>query len=79
VVNLVQKNASTNVKAGENGGRTLDHVNVVRYYMVVNINDLNQSVKIELPSGMKKDDFNVIAFVQEKNKGAVLGVNEIVF
>ena len=77
VVNLVQKNVSTNVKAGENGGRTLAHVNVVRYYMVVNINDSNQTVKVDLPTGMKKDDFDVIAFVQEKNKGAVLGVNEV--
>ncbi len=77
VVNLVQKSVSTHVKSGENGGRTLAHVNVVRYYMVVNINDTNQNVKIDLPNGMKKDDFDVIAFVQEKNKGAVLGVSEV--
>jgi hypothetical protein len=74
---LVQKNVSTNVKSGENGGRTLAHVNVVRYFMVININDANQTVKVDLPNGMKKEDFDVIAFVQEKNKGAVLGVNEV--
>ncbi|MBK0381430.1 DUF1223 domain-containing protein [Pedobacter sp. SD-b] len=79
VVNLVQKNASTNVKAGENGGRILEHANVVRYYTVVNIKDDSTSVKIDLPNGLGKEDFDVIAFVQEKNKGEILAANEIVF
>ncbi len=74
VVNLIEKDVSTNVKAGENGGKVLPHANVVRFYQVVEIKSTTQQVRIDLPKGFKKEDYGVISFMQEKNQGKILGV-----
>lgn len=76
IVNLVQKNVSTNVKAGENGGRVLPHANVVRAYQSILVEGNQKLVTIELPEGFKKEDYELISFIQEKNQGTVLGVLE---
>ncbi|MEO5909623.1 MAG: DUF1223 domain-containing protein [Pelobium sp.] len=77
IVNLVQKDVITNVKAGENGGRLLPHANVVRAYQSILVEGNQKLVTIELPEGFKKEDYELISFVQDKNQGTVLGVLEI--
>jgi hypothetical protein len=76
VVNLIEKDISTNVKAGENGGRVLVHVNVVRSFQRVIIESSKKEIKINMPADFKKENFEIISFIQEKSQGAILGVSK---
>jgi len=68
---LIQLQASTAVKNGENAGRQLHHVNVVR--------DLKSSTKskdslsLSLPAGVTAADCKVIVFLQDKETLKVEG------
>ncbi len=62
---LVQLQAQSNVAKGENEGRLLHHINIVRDLKTVSGKN-NNSIYLELPSGLTKKDCEVIAFVQNK-------------
>jgi hypothetical protein len=62
---LVQLHAETDVKRGENGGRKLQHINIVRDFKTATTNSGN--INLLMPAGMFAKDFKVIAFVQNKN------------
>jgi hypothetical protein len=74
---IVDREATTQVRAGENGGRTLHHVDVVRSVSSTAAST-SGAVQVALPPGENHDGEEVIAFVQsaggaEKGK-PVLGV-----
>jgi hypothetical protein len=73
-VALVQKKTETSVKRGENAGRRLPHMNVVRD--IKTINPGSGKVSIALPPGLQANDCNIIAFTQDKNTWEVTGVAE---
>ncbi|MGN6639394.1 MAG: DUF1223 domain-containing protein [Mucilaginibacter sp.] len=74
VVTLIEKNATTKVLKGENGGRTLSHVQIVRKLQNVLLNNHNSGdVSIELPAGFSPDGFEVIGFVQNNSNGEIMG------
>lgn len=73
---LVQKAGHSNVLAGENEGRTLSHVQIVRQLVQVNIQD-NGSATINLPAQFKKGDWELIGFVQNTNSGAVTAATRV--
>jgi hypothetical protein len=62
---LVQPEATTKVKRGENGGRTLHHVNVVRLLHTLTVKG-NGTASIELPKELAYIPLNIIAFTQDK-------------
>ncbi|WP_246228658.1 DUF1223 domain-containing protein [Paraflavitalea devenefica] len=66
---LVQKNAQTQVRAGENEGRRLSHVQIVRQLVQAAIN--NNSTMINLPEGFNKEGWEVVGFVQRKEDGRI--------
>ena len=68
---LVQLNTDTEVKRGENGGRKLHHINVVRDFKTVETN--SGSVNFILPGGLTSKDVKVIAYVQERDGLKVVG------
>ncbi len=71
---VVQREATTEVNRGENGGRTLNHVNVVR--SVTEIDSENtSSTKIQIP-GDVTGDLAIVAF-QENNSGKLLSLGEV--
>jgi hypothetical protein len=73
-VALVEDGLSTRVKAGENLGRTLAHERVVRRFTTIAIKDGREgAVEIEVPEGVAVERSEVIAFVQERSPGKVLG------
>ncbi len=75
---LIQVNASTAVKRGENKGRKLEHINIVRDFKTVLLNKKQSgTVKLTLPAGLSKGNFKVIAFLQHKNDLLIDGVKEI--
>jgi hypothetical protein len=72
VVALVEKNATTRVERGENGGRTLSHVQIVRKLQNVNLaGHSSGNLSIALPAGFNADGYEVIAFVQNTSNGEI--------
>lgn len=68
---LVQKNAETDVKRGENKGRKLKHVNVVRALTTVDATQNTGSVDIVIPPGVAAAGLLVIAYTQLKDSREV--------
>jgi len=63
---LVQKQATTNIRAGENQGVTLTNHNIVRSFETqVLAND--GSGQINLPASFKASDYALVVYVQNKN------------
>jgi hypothetical protein len=66
---LVQKKASSHVMAGENEGRQLSHVQIVRELIPVDIT--NKSTTINLPATLQQEGWELIGFVQNKGNGSI--------
>jgi hypothetical protein len=74
---LVQKKAESNVKRGENSGRKLEHIHVVRVLKTIDITDKSGSVSMALPAGLSATDCAVIAYAQLKDTWEVSGAAEV--
>ncbi len=68
-VALVQRNADTEVKRGENEGKRLHHINIVRDLRTVAAS--SGGVVFHLPAGLNAADCEVIAFVQNNSTLAI--------
>ena len=76
---IAEDNLSTDVKKGENGGRTLQHSSVVRQLKPLGRilppdNSFEIETVLETQSNWKKENLKVIVFVQENRSRKVLGV-----
>ncbi|HMF54500.1 MAG TPA: DUF1223 domain-containing protein [Edaphobacter sp.] len=75
---LVTPSASTEVKSGENGGKHLNHVSVVRSFRrIAGLQNLAQgpvSFSINAPSDEDPAHMRLIVFAQLPNQGAIRGV-----
>lgn len=72
VLALVQKSAQTQVKAGENSGHTLQHVQIVRQVQRVSAGlNTNGSGVLSLPRGANPQNFEVIALLQDTATGEI--------
>lgn len=69
---VVQTEATTDVKRGENGGRTLQHVNVVRELITADAKPAG-TIEIRLPDNINPESLSLIVFVQEKGSGKITG------
>jgi len=80
VVVLVQKNATNKVERGENGGRTLAHVQIVNKLQSIVLAGKNSGkADIALPTGFNPAGYEVIAFVQKTSTGEITGASKIEF
>ena len=80
VLALVEKNASTVVKAGENGGRTLSHVQIVTKLQTIALNgNKSGEANIELPKNFTAQNYEVIAFVQNTQNGEIQAAGRATF
>ncbi|WP_338839063.1 DUF1223 domain-containing protein [Flavobacterium ginsenosidimutans] len=74
---VVQKEAKSNVKRGENAHRVLSHYQIVRNLESVDLNKAKKgTAAIHLPKNYSAQDFEIIGFVQDMNSGAILGVKK---
>lgn len=73
IIAIVQKAAKTNVKRGENANRILSHYQIVHHLQTLDLKDKKGTVSIHLPKSFNTKDFEVIGFVQDKNKGNITG------
>ncbi len=74
---LVQLQAHTNVARGENQGRLLHHINIVRDFKTMETTGKQVSSLLNIPSGFSKKDFIVIAYVQDKNNMHITRVGSV--
>jgi len=73
VITVVEHHATTQVKAGENRGRTVNHVQIVRGLEVVHPDGKgNAQGHLSWPEGLKADDADVVAFLQNRDSGKIL-------
>jgi hypothetical protein len=78
-VALVQLMASSNVKRGENGGHTLNHINIVRAFKTIQLDkSAGASIDLPVPAGLSSKDLKVIAFVQDEKHLKISGAAESV-
>ncbi len=69
---LVEKSARSVVKAGENSGRTLSHVQIVRNLQSININkEKSGATSVILPNGVNSSNYEVIALLQNTLTGEI--------
>ena len=77
---LALNHAESHVFGGENGGRTLSHVAVVRRLVKVgplkHNEGFSENLELKLESGLDTHNLRLIAFVQEPKQGKVLGAAE---
>jgi hypothetical protein len=69
---LVQQDAATSVLKGENEGRKLNHVNVVRSFVSIPASH-DGAEEISFPSELENQTATIICFTQDKNTLAVSG------
>lgn len=73
IVALVQRSAKTEVKAGENNGRTLNHVQIVRNLVTTRISAGSSGpLAIQVPPGLPAGDQELIAFIQRDDNGQIV-------
>lgn len=73
---IVLPEAITEVRRGENGGRTLQHVNIVRDLKVIETTDSGEFT-MEIPEDLTNKPFKVIAYTQAKQTFKILGTHEV--
>ncbi|SHH76289.1 DUF1223 domain-containing protein [Flavobacterium johnsoniae] len=75
LIAVVQKEAKSNVKKGENAHRVLSHYQIVRNLQSVDLNKAKKGTAlVHLPKNYNTQDFEIIGFVQDMNSGAILEV-----
>jgi hypothetical protein len=70
---VLQKNAQTRVGRGENSGRTLSHVQIVRNLQNVPLSGSMGTVNAALPNGFDTKGWEIIVFLQNTADGAITG------
>lgn len=70
---LVQLQAQHNVIKGENHGKVLHHVNVVRDFKTITLNPAEGDVNLTLPAGLAVKDCMVIAYTQDDQSLKITG------
>lgn len=64
IICLVQKHASSQVNRGENEGKKLEHINIVRDF--ISIPARFNSTTFTLPPGFKKEDYFIAVLLQDE-------------
>jgi hypothetical protein len=74
LIALIQKSAQTKVGGGENGGRTLSHVQIVRALHTVKLtSNQSSSETVNLPAGFNAQGWEIAGLVQSTVSGEIIG------
>ncbi|GAB3756731.1 DUF1223 domain-containing protein [Spirosoma pomorum] len=74
---LVQREAQTTVRTGENGGRTLRNVNVVRQFTSVTPTGTSGSLTLNLPAGLTSEQTALLLYVQRTDNLQIVGAKQL--
>jgi hypothetical protein len=73
LVAIVQRSATSQVNAGENSGRTLSHVQIVRQLQTTKVNAAGSGAgSLLLPADISTSDEEIIAFLQDNDNGHII-------
>ena len=77
---LVQKKATTQIKAGENGGATLTNYNVVINFKTIGeVNKGDDTSTIDIPASSDLKNLSVVLYLQEKNTNKISAADQAGF
>lgn len=76
-VALIHTPEATKVPSGENAGRELDHVNVVRSFKVIVPTASTGKVELKVPEEFESDDFEIVGYLQNKQTFEIVGGNAV--
>ena len=76
---VVEKHAQSNVERGENSGRTLSHVQIVRAITSTPVKPGEGNASIALPKGFDAKGCELIAFLQNPANGEISGAAKATF
>jgi hypothetical protein len=77
---LVQKNARSVIKSGENSGRTLSHIQIVNKLQNIPLgNNKTGEANIALPHNFSAQEWEVIGFVQNMQTGDISAATRAAF
>lgn len=80
LIALIEKNAVSKVKSGENNGRTLAHVQIVTELKSIALKSNSSGIEsIALPHGFDTQKFGLIGFVQNTANGEITGATKAEF
>lgn len=71
---VIKNHSETQVKAGENNGRNLPHINIVQKFSTMVLNSDTGTAGINLPEGFNTKDWTIIAFIQNSHTGEITAV-----
>jgi len=74
---VVQKSAQTKVGGGENNGRTLSHVQIVRALQSVKLKHADGTADISVPKEVNIHGAELIALLQDSNTGIIKGATKV--
>ena len=74
---LLQKEATTNIRAGENHGVKLTNYNVVRDISTVPLSGIAGSMALQIPAGYNASAFSIVLFVQDNGSGKISGASKV--
>jgi hypothetical protein len=78
LIAIVQKSAVTKVERGENKGRLLSHVQIVRSLHSETLSEKGKGIStIKLPNGFNSQEWEVIALVQELNSKEISAATRV--
>jgi hypothetical protein len=78
VLALVQKSAQSNVRAGENTGKQLYHVQIVRQLFRRDVKN-KKTITMKLPGDFNAKDWELIGFTQNKDGGQMTSAGVLQF
>lgn len=74
---VIQKTGVSKVLRGENGGRTLSHVQIVRNLQTINLDHQHDgSASLDIPAGLDAGNLEVIAFIQKNSTGEIIAATK---
>ncbi len=79
---IAEDGISTRVERGENSGKTLEHISVVRELktmgvLAANQNELEVSSDLRIGADWKSENLKVVVFVQENEARRIIGVGKV--
>ena len=77
VIAVVQKHSVSKVDRGENAGLTLSHSQIVRNLYKFELTNNKGSVKIDVPEGFNRQDWEVIGMIQDPGSGVIKAADRL--
>ena len=77
VIAVVQKQAIQKIQRGENEGRTLVHVQIVRQLYMYDVSAKSGKQKITLPDNFTTQDWEIIGILQSKDSGVISAATRV--